>query len=51
MVETRFGTEMEASEGKLGVGAEEEELVGVMHLSPEMLDQRRSLCLRCLKHW
>ena len=23
----------------------------VTHLSPEMLDQRRSLCLRCLKHW
>ena len=23
----------------------------VTHLSPEILDQRRSLCLRCLKHW
>ena len=23
----------------------------VTHLSPEMLDQRRSLCLQCLKRW
>ena len=28
MVGTGFGAEMEASEGKLGVGVEEEELVG-----------------------
>ena len=26
-------------------------LTPVTHLSPEMLNQRRSLCLRCLKHW